>query len=282
MKFKTFVAIYYSHRIKKAKIFRKNYIFLILPFVYLVNKLFFPKIKNLDYYSLKNNYLFTKDLKFLFQFFNSDKGEFFYNQYQKPIKKKKSLITGHYYHLFYEKYFSNKKNDNLNILELGSFKGNATAALFFYFKNANIFSGDIFPDLFTYKSKRIRNFYIDTSVKLQIKKNLIENDINYDFIIEDAGHYLKDQIISLFTLFPKLKPKGIFIIEELDFPDVRNDMNINNEKPTLREILNLIKKNIDFNSKYITAEEKKYFINNFSEINIFKGKYNEIAFIEKK
>ena len=282
MKFKTFVAIYYSHRIKKAKIFRKNYIFLILPFVYLVNKLFFPKIKNLDYYSLKNNYLFTKDLMFLFQFFNSDKGEFFYNQYQKPIKKKKSLITGHYYHLFYEKYFSNKKNDNLNILELGSFKGNATAALFFYFKNANIFSGDIFPDLFTYKSKRIRNFYIDTSVKLQIKKNLIENDINYDFIIEDAGHYLKDQIISLFTLFPKLKPKGIFIIEELDFPDVRNDMNINNEKPTLREILNLIKKNIDFNSKYITAEEKKYFINNFSEINIFKGKYNEIAFIEKK
>ena len=79
MKFKTFVAIYYLHRIKKASFIKKIYIFFLLPFVYLVNKLFFPKIKNLDYYSLKNNYLFTKDLKFLFQFFNSDKGEFFYN-----------------------------------------------------------------------------------------------------------------------------------------------------------------------------------------------------------
>ena len=169
-----------------------------------------------------------------------------------------------------------------DILELGSFKGNAAAALFFYFKNASIFSGDIFPDLFTYKSKRIKNFYIDTSSKIEITQKLLENNINYNFIIEDAGHYLKDQIISLFTLFPKLKSKGVFIIEELDFPDVRDDMNIHNEKPTLKKILNSIKNNMDFNSKYITNNEKKYFLDNFNEINIFKGKYNEIAFIIKK
>lgn len=282
MKFKTFISIYYLHRIKKATNFRKIYIFFLLPFVYLINKFFFPKIKNLDNYSLKNDYLFKKDLKFLFQFFNSDKGEFFYNQYQKPIKKEKNLIQGHYYHPFYEKYFSKKKEDNLNVLELGSFKGNAAAALFFYFRNAKIFSGDIFPDLFTYKSKRIKNFYIDTSSEIQITEKLLKNDISYDFIIEDAGHYLKDQIISLFMLFPKLKSKGVFVIEELDFPDVRNDMNIHNEKPTLKKILDLIKNDTDFTSKYITTSEKKYFIDNFKEINIFKGKSNEIAFIEKK
>mgnify|MGYP006094559839 FL=1 len=282
MKFKTFISIYYLHRIKKATNFRKIYIFLLLPFVYLINKFFFPKIKNLDYYSLKNDYLFKKDLKFLFQFFNSDKGEFFYNQYQKPIKKEKNRIHGHYYHSFYEKYFSKKKEDNLNVLELGSFKGNAAAALFFYFRNAKIFSGDIFPDLFTYKSKRIKNFYIDTSSEIQITQELLKNNISYDFIIEDAGHYLKDQIISLFMLFPKLKSKGVFVIEELDFPDVRNDMNIHNEKPTLKKILSLIKSDTDFTSKYISTNEKKYFIENFKEISIFKGKFNEIAFIEKK
>ena len=282
MKFKTFVEIYYLHRIKKASFFKKIYIFFLLPFVYLVNKFFFPSIKNLDHYSLKNEYLFKKDLKFLFEFFNSDKGEFFYNQYQKPIKKENYLIKGHNYHSFYEKYFSEKKEHNLNILELGSFKGNAAAAFFFYFKKAKIFSGDIFPDLFTYKSDRIKNFYINTSSKIELTKKLLEKDISYDFIIEDAGHYLKDQIISLFVLFPKLKSNGIFVIEELDFPDTRIDMNIHNEKPTLRDILSIIKNNSDFYSKYITTNEKNYFINNFKKINIFKGKYNEIAFIEKK
>jgi len=111
---------------------------------------------------------------------------------------------------------------------------------------------------------------------------LLTKDISYDFIIENAGHYLKDQIISLFVLFPKLKSKGIFVIEERDFPDTRIDMNVHNEKPTLRDILNIIKNNNDFDSKYITTDEKNYFINNFKKINIFKGKYNEIAFIEKK
>ena len=282
MKFKTFISIYYLHRIKKANTIRKIYIFLLLPFIYLINKLFFPIIKNLDHFSLKNDYLFKKDLKFLFQFFNSDKGEFFYNQYQKPVKTEKNLIQGHYYHSFYERYFLKKKGENLNVLELGSFKGNAAAALFFYFRNARIFSGDIFPDLFRYKSKRIKNFYIDTSSQIQITQKLLENDINYDFVIEDAGHYLKDQIISLFMLFPKLKSKGGFIIEELDFPDVRNDMNIQNERPTLKEILNLIQNNIDFTSKYITTRQKKYYIKKFKEISIFKGKFNEIAFIVKK
>ena len=171
---------------------------------------------------------------------------------------------------------------DLNILELGSFKGNAAAALFFYFKNAKILSGDIFPDLFRYKSKRIKNFFIDTSLELEIQKKIIDKEESFDIIIEDAGHYLKDQIISLFILFKKLKTQGIFIVEELNFPDVRTDMNVNNEKPTLREILNLIKDNKDFNSKYISENDKKYFIENVKEINIFKGKFNEIAFIIKK
>ena len=59
-------------------------------------------------------------------------------------------------------------------------------------------------------------------------------------------------------------------------------MNLYNERPTLREILNLIKQNQDFNSKYITSEQKEYFLNNFKEIQIFKGQFNEIAFITKK
>ena len=76
------------------------------------------------------------------------------------------------------------------------------------------------------------------------KKNffIYQKKKKYDLIIEDAGHYLKDQIITLFTLFPKLKKKGIYVVEELDFPDTRKDMNLKNEKNTLYTILKSIKK----------------------------------------
>ena len=104
----------------------------------------------------------------------------------------------------------------------------------------------------------------------------------FDIIIEDAGHYFKDQIISLFMLFKCLKPGGIFVIEELDFPDTREDMNLLKKNLQLKEILNLINQNQDFNSKYVTNDQKKYFLSNFKNIEIFKGQYNEIAFITKK
>ncbi len=91
MKFKTFIKIYYSHRLTKANFFKKTYIKLVLPFIYLLNKFYYPKIKNLDLFALKHEHLFLKDLNFLFQFFNSDKGDFYINQYQKPAKKEKKL-----------------------------------------------------------------------------------------------------------------------------------------------------------------------------------------------
>ena len=140
----------------------------------------------------------------------------------------------------------------------------------------------MYPDLSRYDSKRINKFKVDTGSKDEIQKKILNNSKQYELIIEDAGHYLKDQIISLFMLFPKLKSGGIFVIEELDFPNVREDMNIYNEKPTLRDILNLILDKKDFNSDYITHLEKDYFLKNFKSINVYKGKFNEIAFIEKK
>ena len=146
----------------------------------------------------------------------------------------------------YEKFFFDRRKKQCNILELGSFYGHASASLFFYFKYSTIYSGDIYPDLFRYKSERINNFFIDTSSEDSIKKTLLNKKISFDIIIEDAGHCLKDQIISLFLLFRKLNSGGLFIIEELDFPDTRKDMNINNAiKRCFR------RKNIDVNLKWI-------------------------------
>ena len=267
MKISTFYQIYYKHRFTKSNFFLKIYLSLIILIRFLFNSIFLNNKINLDKLIISNPDLLDKDFDYLFEYFNSDKGNFFFNQYSKSIKKEK--IQGHEYALFYNKYFKKLKKDKLNILELGTFKGGATAAFSFFFSNSKIYSGDLYPDIFNFYSKKISNFKIDTGSEESINNVILKNELEYDIIIEDAGHYYKDQIISLFMLFKKLKSKGFFVIEELDFPDSRSDMNIYNEKPTLREILHYIK-------------NKKDFIENFEFINIYKGRINEIAFIKKK
>jgi len=282
VKLKTFYKIYYEHRFRKKSIILKLYIIVLLPINYLINKILLQSKLNLDTFAKKNEDLYDKNFKYLFEYFNSDKGETYLNQYNRPIKQNKSPVEGHCYHTFYEKYFSNVREQISNILEIGAFKGNATASFFFYFSNSKIISADIFPDLFRYNSDRISNIYLDNSSEKIIEDKILNKKIKFDIIIEDAGHYFKDQIISLFMLFKTLNSKGVFVVEELEFPNFREDMNLSKEKPTLRDILNLIIEGKDFSSKYITDEQKRYFLQNYKTIEIFKGRTSEIAFITKK
>ena len=281
MKLKTFYRIYYRHRVEKASYILKFYLFLIIPFVYFMNIFFFQKKINLDLFSKKNFLLFEKNLNFLFEFFNSDKGEYYIDQYIQPIKRKNTKIISHGYSKFYEKYFVELKNNNINILEIGSFYGNSSAALFFYFRNANIYGGDINPDMFKYSSKRVINFFIDSSKKSSIDENIISREVNFDIIIEDASHMLRDQIISLFMLFKILNPGGYFIVEELDFPETKENMRINQSPPDLKTILKKILKKEDFMSTYVDQKEKEYFLKNFEFIKFYKGNINEFAIIKK-
>lgn len=282
MKLTTFYKIYYRHRIKKASFVLKIYLIITVFFKYIFNWFYLPKKKNLDHYSKINQNLFFKDLNYLCEYFNSDKGEKFKNQYAKPSKQDNKKIIAHGYAKIYEKYLKEHKEKNLNIIELGSFYGNASAAFYFYFKNSQIYSADINPDMYLYRSKRLTNFFTDTSSRSSIERNILRKNIQYDLIIEDASHMLKDQIISLFILFKSLKPGGFFIIEEIDFPEKREDMRAGQEHPDLKTILNKISNKENFNSKYINANEKNYFLENFDTIKFYTGNINEIAIIKKK
>ena len=282
MKLKTFYNIFYRHRIQKASNFLRLYLFIALLIKYIVNLFYLPKKKNLDNFSEKNSYLFNKDLNFLCEFFNSDKGENFINQYAQPSKQDGKKIIAHGYAKIYEKYLKDNKNRILSIIELGSFYGNASAAFFFYFKNAKIYSADINPDMYLYSSKRLKNFFTDTSSRSSIEKNIINKNIKFDLIIEDASHMLKDQIISLFTLFRTLNSGGLFIVEEIDFPEKREDMRINQDFPDLKTILKKIMNKENFNSKYINENEKLFFLDNVETIKFYNGNINEIVVIKKK
>ena len=83
-------------------------------------------------------------------------------------------------------------------------------------------------------------------------------------------------------LFPILNSGGYFVSEEIDFPETKEDMRINQSPPDLKTILKNIIEKKDFQSTYIENFEKKYFLENLESIDFYKGNYNEIVVIKKK
>ena len=288
MKFSTYYNLYYKWKFKKPYAAKKKKFFLnlikliFLPFKYLLDSFFLPPKINLDSYALKNNHLFRFSLDDLFQHFNSDKGSFATFQYMQASKKKKTKIKSMNYSGFYEKKLSKIRNNKLDILEIGNFYGNGIASFYFYFKESNLFAYDIFPDLFRFKSKRIKNRYFNSSSEQSIENSFFNNSQMFDIIIDDASHTYKDQIIAFFMLFKKIKPGGFFVVEDLDVPDKMVQYNPENNTKTLKYCLAKLKDCEDFSHNLINEEDKSYVKNNFLNIDVYMGNDNEIAFIEKK
>ena len=75
---------------------------------------------------------------------------------------------------------------------------------------------------------------------------------------------------------------GIFVIEEIDFPEKREDMRTGHSMPDLKTILKKIISNENFETEYINKDEKNYLLSNIESISFFKGNINEVAVIKKK
>ena len=117
----------------------------------------------------------------------------------------------------------------------------------------------------------------------------------FDIIIDDGGHNMIDQQISLGYLFKHLKPNGIYVIEDLEIQDYNlsektfNKFNIDRlgckvkkENNTLDIIKNIIS-NKKVISEYMTKKEKKYLENNIKDIKLYDSRNtkDQICFITK-
>ena len=269
------IHISFLKRKKITKFFKASisilYKFFILELIFYN---FFYK-KNLDKEIIKNKKLFEKDLNFLFTYFNS-------------------LKKNHDYSDFYIKNLAFLKGKKIDILEIGTAKGDGLASFYYYFPNSNLIGLDNNPFRLRYKSKRIRNIFVDISSK-EILKNLT-NHLNqkFDLIIEDCSHQLIDQILCFVENFKNLKNGGIYVVEDLNFPDIHETYNPTKEKNNLKTILNKILSGEEIVSKFIEKEEINYIKQNLQSIDFYKSKnknnylilglcdYSEIAFIKKK
>ena len=137
-------------------------------------------------------------------------------------------------------------------------------------------------------SKRIEEIFIDVSSK-KILKNFSEHiNKNFDIIIDDASHNLRDILIALPIMFKKLNPGGYYVIEDVNKFEVFKNLNPTNERLTPLNILKHMKDNKNFDSNFISAEEIKYLKENISKYFFERGEmvvngYNisDIVFLKK-
>ena len=245
-------------------------------------KLIFQFKKKID---LDKDLLSSNNLNELFNHYGSDKG----TMVNHPYGREEEKIVGHGFGDYYEKYFKNLRNENFNLLEIGTWKGASLAAFKKYFLKAYIYGLDR-NFKFQYKSDKIRFYNCDTTKKsdLQIIEKKFENK-KFKIIIDDGSHFLNDIISNLRFFFRFLDKKGIYVIEDFRHPEYYKFLDDSKKKElNVTEIIEKFKKKEFFQSELLTKDDQLILMKNIKIISSYKGikkdkdiNVSDIAFIEK-
>jgi len=224
----------------------------------------------------------------LFNYFQTDKGSAVNNPYSKDIDNTHTTLIGHGYAKFYEFHFSYFKNENIKLLEIGTWKGASVASFYHYFNKAIIFCLDR-NYKFQFKSNRINFFYCDTRNSNDLKKleDLLirKKSEAFDIIIDDASHIYSDMLINFKNFFKKVKSGGFYVIEDFNHYKYYSHLNDSSfDSLEIEEIFKFLKKKKFFESDNLDKDFQYYCFNNISEITIHKGIQDDsyVAFIKKK
>jgi len=116
------------------------------------------------------------------------------------------------------------RNDITKVLEIGVETGRSHRMWLEYFPNAVIYGFDIFKfGVEEFHRLQKGNSNLDRSVMFEgnqesvddLEKFLSLHGENFDIIIDDGGHTMRQQQISLGVLFDAVKSNGYYVIEDL-------------------------------------------------------------------
>jgi len=127
----------------------------------------------------------------------------------------------HKYDTVYEPLFEKHKDDEINILEIGIFKGASTMALLDYFPNAQIHCIDVFTrvamqDTLCYGRDRVHLLKGDSqNMAIGPRMHSKWGALKFDIIIDDAMHTPAANMKTLNAILPHLAEGGTYYIEDV-------------------------------------------------------------------
>ena len=202
--------------------------------------------------------------------------ETIFNKYRSD--KGTEIGPRHSYSEFYLKYLEKIRLEELLILEIGLCDGKSLRSWYEYFPNSIIIGLDI-DDKTSLNNDRVFTFKLDQSNPDQLS-NFVneckEKGYEFDIILDDGSHHMLDQQITLGYLFPILKPRGMYFIEDLHTSLADNkfflygknlDIQENRKNTTLYYLMESL------NSIYLTQEQNQYLQQNIDYIEIH-NKFN--------
>ena len=161
----------------------------------------------------------------------------------------------HGYIAVYQKYFSKLENVTA-VLEIGIYQGESLRYLQDYFEKAIIYGVDINDSKFL-ETDRVKTFICNQENIQSLEDFLNITNCEFDVIIDDGGHTMKQQQTSFGILFKKLKSGGIYIIEDLHTSDREPWMNSEDEISTIN-MLKSIRSGGEVISNHIKECNKNY------------------------
>jgi len=131
------------------------------------------------------------------------------------------------YTLYYDESLKHLRNNKINMLEIGIFRGGSILMWNEYFQKGEIYCIDncipnssghllcnqsVLDNLNNY-SERIHAY--DCCQKDNIKMENIFSNITFDLIVDDGEHFQEHMLKSFGNLFKKVNSGGIYIIEDI-------------------------------------------------------------------
>jgi hypothetical protein len=184
------------------------------------------------------------------------------------LKYKTDKATHHKFCDVYEVFLKDIKNNNLNFLEIGVLNGASLKMWEEYLPNSNIYGADIYDKSFL-NNDRIKTFILNQ----EDEKELNNINMKFDIIVDDGGHTMLQQQITLKTMINKLNPGGIYILEDLHTSNLDRKHGYGNteDNNTLRLINDLKDKELsNGNNYFINKDDFHKIISFIDDIEIFE------------
>lgn len=120
----------------------------------------------------------------------------------------------HYFEI-YERHFSAYRDKEITFLEIGVFHGGSLQMWKNYFgPKARIVGVDINPFCKTYEEENI-HIEIGSQEDRDFLRELRDKYGPFDIVLDDGGHTMTQQVVSLQELYGHVKENGIYMCEDL-------------------------------------------------------------------
>jgi hypothetical protein len=180
--------------------------------------------------------------------------------------------SGHNYVEVYERFLIQWRYFPIKIFEIGIEAGGSLNMWEQYFPEARIFGVDI-EDKSAMARARVKTIVGDQSKRKQLQKAIDVSGGDIDLLVDDGGHTMEQQQVSLGFLFKFVKPGGYYILEDIhtSIPALWSGYGVepDGSNTTLRMLEDYMRSGTPtFKSKYMLPEEMKYLDENVEFVNL--------------